>query len=860
MKKLFLFLFLFLLGYNAFAVIVPIESTPMPGNDSLFAGQSQWPERYHDNSRTMRYPRAEHELFLNPPPLILPSSAKTDSVQFSLSRSLSFPNDTNTITSNFVPWAISNPHKLLTPGQWYWRYRDKSKTGVVGSWSKVDTFTVKAETPKFVTPPLSRMLAGIPTGYPRLFAYLQAGWEKGRSTISRDPEYRDLVGRTTGAMTTDYTTVLPVSTRLINMNAAIMYFLFPAYVLTGDVKYKNRLVELVRHVLTLPDPTQADNGVYKQFMTLIYDQCYNEFTADERSHIERILVSLLQKETGARFGLECHVYENHGMQYDIVDKFRTAVVLYGKHPIAREYLQYCYDTWVGRAPLGGFVRDGGNFNGIGYFGIDAYSIHYMAGILSYYTGTDFHTHPWYQELGKVALYSSAPQSGTLGFGDGHSGTKPSSGWCAFMDLIARQTQDPYALWYVNTCGLEKNDYSLRMYRLGMDNVKPRNLNVALPANRPKALWLKDCGEAYIHSDIANTQNDLGLSLRASTYGSGSHCISDNNSFIMTYKGQFVYQNTGYYGVGIRHNLLSSRHTQAQNSILVDGIGQPMSTLDFANLARVQDGKNISYALGDASHAYAHLTDYGQWIQSFASQNITQTPEFGLGETSLKRFRRHVLMLHPDKVLIYDDLEAGTPVRWDWLLHSANQFDVQEMNKRIVLEKNTNPLSKIESGTIKNGCGTLSFDYVQSGSENVNLEVYVNNQLIKTISTTNEMGIVKQSGNITVNKSGDFTIQFRQKDASSGQVAIDNLKWSSYNATGVPDINQSTIRMSVKPANGSIEVTTNQGGQIKVHSVLGQNLAAMNVSEGQHLVRVTPGFYLVSFISGGKTETSKVEVK
>lgn len=858
MKKKLLIFALSLLGYNVFAVLPPGDAATtakLAKSTSLIV--DTWPERYHDNIRTMRYPRAEHEVFLNPTPLILPQSAKKDSVQFSLSRSTAFPNDTNTITSKFVPWAIFNPHKLLAPGQWYWRYRDKTNTGVIGSWSKVDTFTVKAETPKFVTPPLSRMLAGIPSGYPRLFAYLQDAWIKGRSSIASHPEYRDLIGRTNGSMNTDYTIVLPVSARLTQINAAVMYYLFPAYVLTGEDKYKNRLVELVRHVLTLPDPTQADNGVYKQFMTLIYDQCYDEFTEAERSHIEQILITLLQKERLGRWGLECHVYENHGMQYDIVDKFRTAVVLYGKHPIAREYLDYCYDTWVGRAPMGGFVRDGGNFNGIGYFGIDGYSIHYMAGILSNFTGVDFYKHPWYQELCKVALYSFAPNSGTLGFGDGHTTKSPGNGWVSFVDLLARPMQDAYGQWYVNKCNNIRGDYSLRMYRVGLDNLKPMNLGVTLPVNRPKAIWLKDCGEAYMHSDIENTNNDLGLSLRASTYGSGSHNNSDNNAFIMTYKGQHVYQSTGYYSFGVRHNLLSYRHTQAHNSMLIDGVGQPMSTLNYANLARVLDGKNISYALGDASHAYAHLTDYAQWKYLMAQENITQTPEFGFGETSLSRFRRHVLLLHPDKVLIYDDLEAATPVRWDWLLHSANEFNIEEQNKRIVLEKNMDPLSSVESGTITDGCGVLSFDYIQSDADNVNLEVYVNDNLVSTKETSNEKGILQNSGNIVVNVAGNVKLKFKQKNISSGQVGINNIKWTQF-STGTKKV-ADHLNFSLKGGERSIEIKSDNDGLIKINTLLGQNIVSENLTVGIHRVLVTPGVYLATFVSGEKSNTSKIIV-
>ena len=35
---------------------------------------------------------------------------------------------------------------------------------------------------------------------------------------------------------------------------------------------------------------------------------------------------------------------------------------------------------------------------------------------------------------------------------------------------------------------------------------------------------------------------------------------------------------------------------------------------------------------------------------------------------MKRFRRHVVLLRPSLILVYDELEAKQPVRWDWMLH------------------------------------------------------------------------------------------------------------------------------------------------------------------------------------------------
>ncbi len=95
-------------------------------------------------------------------------------------------------------------------------------------------------------------------------------------------------------------------------------------------------------------------------------------------------------------------------------------------------------------------------------------------------------------------------------------------------------------------------------------------------------------------------------------------------------------------------------------------------------------------------------------------------------------------------------------------------------------------SKIVSGTLHNGCGTISFDYKQTFSTAVNLNLYINGtQFANVISTA--QGVVTNSGTINVNMPGDFTLMFKQADSSnSGQVTIDNVVWTAYSGGTLPE--------------------------------------------------------------------------
>ncbi len=78
-------------------------------------------------------------------------------------------------------------------------------------------------------------------------------------------------------------------------------------------------------------------------------------------------------------------------------------------------------------------------------------------------------------------------------------------------------------------------------------------------------------------------------------------------------------------------------------------------------------------------------------------------------------------------------------------------------------------------------GLLSFDYMQTFSTNVNLNVVVNGEVIANVSSEEEQNILKNSGPIEINVAGSISLQFISVNNSDGQVAIDNISWSGFEA-------------------------------------------------------------------------------
>ncbi|MDP1621452.1 MAG: choice-of-anchor J domain-containing protein [Bacteroidales bacterium] len=107
-----------------------------------------------------------------------------------------------------------------------------------------------------------------------------------------------------------------------------------------------------------------------------------------------------------------------------------------------------------------------------------------------------------------------------------------------------------------------------------------------------------------------------------------------------------------------------------------------------------------------------------------------------------------------------------------------------------LGKARNPTGKVVSGTLLNGCGTLSFDYKQGYSTAVNLNVYVNNLVVGNVTSPGGNGdtsIVHNSGPILVNAPGSFVLMFKQADSTaSGQVTVDNVSWTAFGGGPLPE--------------------------------------------------------------------------
>lgn len=658
------------------------------------------PDAYQDKIRTQPYPKADNELYLNPAPLIVPQAMKTgERLQFSLSRTEDF-SSSETLLSEPQEWCMYNLHRRLEVGTWYWRFRSTNLNGTVpGEWSAIYRFEVKNDTPEFVTPPFQTFLANAPRLHPCIYCFLDERIGEARNHVTSHPEYKELQSRASLALKAEYTGMTDLYSRAEELRQHATY-LYQAYHLTQKEIYAEKLRQLLEALIVAP-PTDgqlfASNFTASNIawcLVAAYDLLYEDLSVSVRTSAEELMMRVARYYYKVNCGFqENHLFDNHFWQQNMRVLFQVALSLYDKPAYSSEVLpmmEYYYELWTARAPASGFNRDGIWHNGTGYFSANILTLAYMPSLLSFISQRDFLSHPWYQNAGRSLVYTCPPGSKSNGFGDNsEKGSEPNRLIAAFADYLACETGDSYAGWYAGECrDLLRRDYELRLYRMCTD----QDYNTAFPAEADKMVWYKDAGEVAMHSAPEETERDLALSFRSSTFGSGSHTTASQNAFNLLYKGVDVYRSTGYYqNFSDAHNLMSYRHTRAHNSLLVNGIGQPYSTEGYGSVMRAMGGQHISYCLGDASYAYRGISNDPMWVGYFKQAGIEQVPENGFGATPLTKYRRHVLMLHPHTVIVYDELEASEVVRWEWLLHSPTEFKIDATKKTLSTNNKTKGL-------------------------------------------------------------------------------------------------------------------------------------------------------------------------
>jgi hypothetical protein len=650
--------------------------------------EKDFPEVIYPRYRIWTTPSAGEEPEFNSPSLEWPSKKKSKySVRLSSSKDFS----TDLIEKDEIPYAIFNPHKILDEGKWYWQYKIEG-----GKWNEIDSFLITSSTPKFRTPEIKKVLQAIPAEHPRVLVrkadlaefrkrakeYRESALiiQEADKHLNQPPPTEESVLPTfkgKNDFENDKIALLASKTSGLNIYN-VLNSLSQAYILSGDKKYfetaKKWMLEVSEWNPNGPSHTSdfGDSGIMTG-MAVGVDTFWDLLTKTERDKIIKpasvrasqfynLWISQVESRSSSM-----HVWQHilHRMLY-------ASLAFAGEIPEADLWLEYIYELWIAQAPKMA-DKDGAWINGTGYFRMNTLTMYDVTAIFNDLTGVDFMWSEWYKNNPRWLIYAFPPNSVADGFcNDGNKHPEPTVNYAGYADAAARMFQDSYALWYstevTKSLGLNiTNDDEFRWYRI------QRGYKTNLPEpvkefNLPQAARFPDVGVAYMNTSLQNSETNLMLSVRCSPFGSLAHTHADQNTFNIAFGGEKLFYNSGYRpAMGDPHFLGWYKHTQGHNGILIDDQGQPFSDGAYGWIPRFLHGRQISYAVGDASNAYSGEFD-------------KEKTELGM-----KHFRRHYIMLRPSVIVIYDELEADHDAEWSWLLHNDNGFEMDSKTRTIFAE-------------------------------------------------------------------------------------------------------------------------------------------------------------------------------
>lgn len=611
---------------------------------------------------------------------------KGKEVHYDVEMSLDSTFGSGVISAYRLKGAMFIPHQQLASGNWFWRYRVVAK-----DWSAVHYFIVKPSALAMVSPPAAGFLAALPSSHPRILLDRNSilPQDPGSNAIAIEivAEAKQALQRK-GIVEADAITNRKGETaaqqKKINQDVVVQLgyhverlisSLCQAYLIEKDPRYAAKAIAQALEVAHwdpkgITGSSDFTDGFCMYSMALVFDTFYDQLTASQRT----LLIGAIRQRAAGFYqhwvnNIESKVLSGHVWQLILHAFFNSSLALYQHEPAAAQWLEYAYELFLGRAPILGGL-DGGWEEGIYYLTMNMDMLVEIPEKIKAYTGFDFiSAHPWYRNNADWFIYHVPPGSAPNGYGDNTEGIfQPPAAYASFATVLGSLTGNPKFYWYLDKLKIyHKHDLAkepiLRWYRL--THPPQHNANGSTPAlSFPMAQLSKEVGLVAMHTRPDHTPQNIMVTMRSSPLGAYGHVLADQNTFNILAGGERLFYRTGYkIAMDDPHRLGWSKHTRGHNGVLINDNGQPYTAESFGQISRFLTGAELSYAKGDASQAY----------KSMESKE----------DHGMKKFFRHIVMMKPGIVVIYDELEATAEVEWSWLIHSIERMQMDSVKNSFV---------------------------------------------------------------------------------------------------------------------------------------------------------------------------------
>ncbi|MFC2086421.1 endonuclease, partial [Bacteroidota bacterium] len=376
---------------------------------------------------------------------------------------------------------------------------------------------------------------------------------------------------------------------------------------------------------------------------------------------------------------------------------------------------------------------------------------------------------------------TALNAGNFGLGTPRTGTKcvaindDSPG--AHLTTPSINTLGTVSFYYYQRSGAASDEFQLQV---SVDGGDFTNLGDPSPYN---------VGETYtlFTYDVNETSSDIKL--RVLNDNQAAHLIIDDftvtaysSSGSVNNPSNFLSSSAGLNQIDLSWDLNASSNNVILAYSLSNTFGIPTDGQAYTVDDEITGGGTIIYTGSSISFNHTELTEDTQYFYKLWSFDESTNYSSGITsnattQSSSSSYTESFDNFTESGSTYVDGTFTGVDgstwtykqCRGDQLINGATPC----------LGKDRTPVAEVSSGTIFGGCGTLNFDYKQAFSTNVSLDLFINESLISTFTTSSQLGVVLNSGDQTINVLGDFVIKFIQNNTGSGQVSIDNVSWTPY---------------------------------------------------------------------------------
>ena len=236
-----------------------------------------------------------------------------------------------------------------------------------------------------------------------------------------------------------------------------------------------------------------------------------------------------------------------------------------------------------------------------------------------------------------------------GFGD-LTARKRARSYAPLMSILAAQAQNPHWQWYVEQLGGADSTGGY----IGFLRGQLPKVQAQAPDDLPTSRLFAGTGQAFLNSNLKDASESVQVAFKSSPFGTQSHGYESNNSFLLWAYGKRLLIRSGYrdiYGSAHHKNWMWS--TRSTNCITINGQGQKKHTTRAqGRITTFETTPTIDVVVGDAGESY---------------------------EEGVELFKRAIIFVKPDLIIVYDRLRTSEPSTFKYWLHAVNEFHIGNGN-------------------------------------------------------------------------------------------------------------------------------------------------------------------------------------